>query len=93
MGDGGRALSEAAAIAGIGYTPFSRDSGVSTTTLACAAILEALADAGLGADDVDGIATHRVGDSAPPWVVGPALGSTTRTGTSTSSAAAASRTR
>ncbi|ASU83009.1 acetyl-CoA acetyltransferase [Nocardiopsis gilva YIM 90087] len=69
-----RALSGAAAIAGVGYTPFTRDSGVSTTTLACRAILTALADAGLVADDVDGIATHRVGDSSPPWVVGPALG-------------------
>ncbi|CAM3676983.1 lipid-transfer protein [Nocardiopsis rhodophaea] len=67
-------LAGAAAVAGVGYTPFTKDSGVSTTTLACTAILNALADAGLGADDVDGIATHRVGDSSPPWVVGPALG-------------------
>ncbi|MFC3999437.1 acetyl-CoA acetyltransferase [Nocardiopsis sediminis] len=67
-------MRDAAAIAGVGYTPFSTDSGVSTTTLACRAILAALDDAGLGAADVDGIATHRVGDSSPPWVVGPALG-------------------
>ncbi|HEU5158831.1 MAG TPA: acetyl-CoA acetyltransferase [Streptosporangiaceae bacterium] len=63
-----------AAIAGVGYTPFSRDSGVSTLTLAVEAILAALADAGLGVDDVDALATHRVGDSTPPWVVAPALG-------------------
>lgn len=62
------------AIAGVGYTPFSKNSGVSTLTLACRAILAALEDAGLSADDVDGIATHRVGDSAAPSVVGPALG-------------------
>ncbi|NUR88848.1 MAG: acetyl-CoA acetyltransferase [Nonomuraea sp.] len=64
------------AIAGVGYTPFSKDSGVSTLTLACRAILQALEDAGLTPDDVDGIATHRVGDSAAPSVVGPALGIT-----------------
>ena len=66
-----------AAIAGVGYTPFSRDSGVSTLTLAIDTILAALGDAGLDIDDVDGLATHRVGDSAPPWVVAPALGGTT----------------
>ncbi|MGW5682726.1 thiolase C-terminal domain-containing protein [Nonomuraea sp. NPDC003754] len=65
---------DAAAVAGVGYTPFSKDSGVSTLTLACRAVLAALEDAGLTADDVDGLATHRVGDSAAPSVVGPALG-------------------
>ncbi|MEV0620410.1 acetyl-CoA acetyltransferase [Nonomuraea sp. NPDC050404] len=64
------------AIAGVGYTPFSKNSGVSTLTLACRAVLAALRDAGLTADDVDGLATHRVGDSAPPTLVGPALGLT-----------------
>lgn len=72
----GTGLSGAASLAGVGSTPFSRDSGVSTTALACRAILAALDDAGLGTGDVDGIATHRVGDSCPPWVVGPALGIT-----------------
>jgi acetyl-CoA acetyltransferase len=62
------------AIAGVGYTPFSKNSGVSTLTLAVEAILAALDDAGLGVDDVDALATHRVGDSTPPWVVAPALG-------------------
>ncbi|MEV0632598.1 thiolase C-terminal domain-containing protein [Nonomuraea wenchangensis] len=66
----------ATAIAGVGYTPFTKNSGVSTLTLACRAVLAALADAGLTADDVDGLATHRVGDSAPPTLVGPALGLT-----------------
>ncbi|GAB3676053.1 lipid-transfer protein [Actinocorallia lasiicapitis] len=62
------------AIAGVGYTPFSKNSGVSTLTLAVDAILAALDDAGLTVADVDGIATYRVGDSTPPWVVAPALG-------------------
>lgn len=63
-----------AAVAGVGYTPFTSDSGVSTLTLAADAIEAALDDAGLTVDDVDGLATHRVGDSTPPWVVAPALG-------------------
>ncbi|MGE5291517.1 MAG: thiolase C-terminal domain-containing protein [Micromonosporaceae bacterium] len=67
-------LRDRAAIVGVGYTPFTSNSGVSTLTLASDAILAALADAGLSVKDVDGIATHRVGDSAPPWVVAPALG-------------------
>ncbi|WP_327086597.1 acetyl-CoA acetyltransferase [Nonomuraea sp. NBC_01738] len=62
------------AVAGVGYTPFTKDSGVSTLTLACRAILAALDDAGLTPADVDGLATHRVGDSAAPSLVGPALG-------------------
>src|SRR5215207_3179133 len=60
------AFRDRTAIAGVGYAPFSRDSGVSTLTLAVDAITAAL--------DVDGLATHRVGDSTPPWVVAPALG-------------------
>ncbi|GAB3983701.1 lipid-transfer protein [Actinoallomurus acanthiterrae] len=67
-------MRDRAAIAGVGYTPFSKDSGVSTLTLAIDAILAALDDAGLTVDDVDALATHRVGDSTPPWVVAPALG-------------------
>ena len=63
-----------AAIAGVGYAPFSRDSGVSTLTLAVDAITAAVTDAGLDLDDVDGLATHRIGDSTPPWVVAPTLG-------------------
>ncbi|WP_018655172.1 thiolase C-terminal domain-containing protein [Actinomadura flavalba] len=62
------------AIAGVGYTPFSANSGVSTLSLAVDAVLAALDDAGLTVDDVDALATHRVGDSTPPWVVAPALG-------------------
>ena len=43
------------AIAGIGATEFSKDSGVSELSLATAATLDALADAGLTTADVDGI--------------------------------------
>ncbi|WP_433326458.1 thiolase C-terminal domain-containing protein [Spirillospora sp. CA-294931] len=69
-----RGFRDRTAIAGVGYTPFSRDSGVSTLTLAARAIRAALDDAGLTVADVDALATHRVGDSVPPWVVAPALG-------------------
>ncbi|MQY02867.1 thiolase C-terminal domain-containing protein [Actinomadura macrotermitis] len=69
-----RGFRDRTAIAGVGYTGFSKDSGVSTLTLAARAILAALDDAGLTVDDVDALATHRVGDSTPPWVVAPALG-------------------
>ena len=48
------------AIAGIGQTEFSRDSGRSELRLACDAILDALADAGLEARDIDGIVTYTI---------------------------------
>ncbi len=67
-------LSEKAAIAGIGYTDFSSNSEVSTLTLALRAIMAALDDAGLPPDRLDGIATHRVGDSIPAAIVAQALG-------------------
>jgi acetyl-CoA acetyltransferase len=62
------------AIAGIGYTEFSKDSGVSTLTLGARAVLAALEDAGVAADQLDGIATFRVGDSVSPSVLAQALG-------------------
>ena len=45
------------AIAGIGATEFSKDSGRSELRLAVEAITSALADAGLTAADVDGLVT------------------------------------
>jgi acetyl-CoA acetyltransferase len=45
------------AIAGIGQTEFSKDSGRSELQLACEAVLAALADAGLNAAEVDGLVT------------------------------------
>ena len=67
-------LRDRVAVAGIGCTEFSRDSGVSTLTLASRAILAALEDAGLSADDLDGVATFRVGDSVLPAILCQALG-------------------
>lgn len=45
-----------AAIVGIGATEFSKDSGRSEMSLACEAVVAALADAGLRPSDVDGFA-------------------------------------
>jgi acetyl-CoA acetyltransferase len=67
-------LRDRAAIAGVGYTEFSRDSGVSTLALALRAIRAALDDAGLALSDPDGVACHRVGDSVQAAVVAQALG-------------------
>jgi acetyl-CoA acetyltransferase len=63
-----------AAIVGVGATPYAKDSGVSTLTLALRAITAALDDAGLSLADVDGVACHRVGDSAPASIVAESLG-------------------
>lgn len=48
------------AIAGIGQTEFSTNSGRSELRLACDAILAALDDAGLEAKDIDGIVTYTI---------------------------------
>lgn len=69
-------FSEQAAIAGIGATEFSKNSGVTTLTLALRAIRAAAADAGVPLREIDGIATYRVGDSVPASVVAQAMGLT-----------------
>ena len=67
-------LRDKAAIVGVGYTPFSRCSGVSTTALAAKAIIAAAADAGLNVTDLDGMATYSVGDSVGPNILPMRLG-------------------
>ncbi len=51
-----------AAIAGIGETEFSKDSGRSTLHMALEAILQALDDAGLRPEDVDGVVKMSAND-------------------------------
>jgi acetyl-CoA acetyltransferase len=68
------AFRDRAAIVGVGATPYSKNSGVSTLTLALRAIVAAVDDAGLSLRDLDGVACHRVGDSAPASIVSEALG-------------------
>lgn len=67
-------LRDRAAVVGVGYTEFSKHSGVSTQTLALRAISAALGDAGLTIGDLDGVACHRVGDSVQAALVAQALG-------------------
>ena len=55
-----RPFQGAAAIVGIGQTEFSKDAGRSETRLASEAIVAALADAGLGTDDVDGLVSYTI---------------------------------
>jgi acetyl-CoA acetyltransferase len=57
-------LSGAAAIAGIGATDFSKDSGRSELRLAAEAARAALADAGLAPSDVDGMVTFSMDSNA-----------------------------
>jgi acetyl-CoA acetyltransferase len=54
----GNSLGGRAAIAGIGATEFSKDSGRSEMSLACEAVAAAIADAGLQPTDVDGMVTY-----------------------------------
>ena len=51
-------LGGVAAIAGIGATEFSKDSGRSELQLACEAVREALADADIAPSEVDGLVTY-----------------------------------
>lgn len=67
-GLGGRA-----AIAGIGATEFSKDSGRSELMLAVEAVRAALADAGLSPGDVDGMVTFTM-DTSPEITVAQAAG-------------------
>ena len=64
------------AITGVGYTPLSRDSGVSVQTLAVNACRAALDDCGLTPLDVDGIVTYSLlNDSVYGQAVAAGLGS------------------
>ncbi len=66
-------LSGTAAIAGIGATEFSKDSGRSELHLAAEAVLAALGDAGLTPRDVDGMSTFTM-EANPENMVARTLG-------------------
>lgn len=63
-----------AAVAGIGWSRLSRDSGVSPLRLALDATLAAVGDAGLTAQDIDGVIAFGRRDGPGPAVVASALG-------------------
>ncbi|MFF0062935.1 lipid-transfer protein [Streptomyces sp. NPDC005279] len=67
------ALGGRAAIAGIGATEFSKDSGRSELKLAVEAVHTALVDAGLSPADVDGLVTFTM-DTSPEITVAQAAG-------------------
>ncbi|WP_432587546.1 lipid-transfer protein [Streptomyces sp. HD1123-B1] len=67
------ALGGAAAVAGIGATAFTKDSGRSELRLAAEAVRAALADAGLTPADVDGLVTFTM-DTSPEITVAQACG-------------------
>ena len=56
-------------IVGVGETEYSHGSGRSTRAMAVEAIRNAMDDAGLGPDDVDGLMSYHLGDSTPSNVV------------------------
>ncbi|MEU4209962.1 lipid-transfer protein [Streptomyces sp. NPDC026206] len=67
------ALGGRAAVVGIGATAFSKDSGRSELALAAEAVRAALADAGLGPGDVDGLVTFTM-DTSPEITLAQAAG-------------------
>jgi len=62
------------AIAGIGFTEYSLNSGRSVLALAIEACQKAMQDAGLGPEDIDGLLEFNVGDSVPTEAVAAGLG-------------------
>lgn len=68
------ALRDKYAIAGIGYTDFTKSSGRTVRSLASEACLKAIADAGLTVNDIDGIVSFHFNDSAPAIGVASEMG-------------------
>ena len=68
------ALRDKYAIAGIGYTEFSKKSGRTVRSLASEACIKATADAGLKVSDIDGIVSYNFNDSAPAIAVATEIG-------------------
>ncbi|MEO9220736.1 MAG: lipid-transfer protein, partial [Mycobacteriaceae bacterium] len=68
-----RGFSGAAAIAGIGATEFSKNSGRSEWQLACESVVAALADAQIGIEEVDGFSLFTM-ENNPEIAVARALG-------------------
>jgi acetyl-CoA acetyltransferase len=69
-----RFLRDRYAIAGVGETAYTRDSGRTTRHMAVEAVRNAVADAGLALRDVDGMLSYQVNDSTPSPLVAADLG-------------------
>jgi acetyl-CoA acetyltransferase len=70
----GHATRDRVAIVGIGATDYSRNSGRSELQLATEAILAAVHDAGLRADEIDGIVKYTIDSSGDPPTIAGVLG-------------------
>ncbi len=68
-----RSIRDQACLVGVGHTEYSKDSGRSELQLACEAIRSAMDDAGLGPEDVDGIAKYTM-DNNDPILIAKSLG-------------------
>ena len=68
------AMKDKTAIVGVGYTKYSKNSGVSVLQLATEACKNAIEDAGLSLKEIDGITTFAYGDSVPSTGVTQCLG-------------------
>ncbi|MBY0509602.1 MAG: hypothetical protein K2P94_05560 [Rhodospirillaceae bacterium] len=68
------ALKDKYAIAGIGWTDFSKNSGRTVRSLASEACLKAVADAGLKVSDIDGFVSFNFNDSVPAMAVATEIG-------------------
>ncbi|MBI5909231.1 MAG: acetyl-CoA acetyltransferase [Betaproteobacteria bacterium] len=62
------------AIAGIGYTDFTANSGTTVLNLALQACRNAVVDAGIDMSEVDGVVSFHFGDSVPSMAVATGLG-------------------
>src|ERR1700761_907825 len=67
-------FSRKAAIVGVGYTAFSRESGRTVLELALEAVTKAIADAGIEQQAVDGLISYSMGDSVPVTTMARTLG-------------------
>ena len=67
----GKYLAGKYAVVGVGETTYTRGGGRTTRAMATTAIANAMADAGLTADDVDGMLSYSMADSTPsPFIAG-----------------------
>src|SRR5262249_1769823 len=67
-------LTDKYCIVGVGETKHMRPSGRTTLSMACEAIKNACADAGLTPQDIDGITSYQINDSCAGTQVAQALG-------------------
>ena len=68
------ALTDKYCIVGVGETPHRRPSNRTTLSMACEAVRNAMADAGLDHSEISGVTSYQAFDSSPSKDVGSALG-------------------